>query len=93
MTINFYQSLSIKDEIGQGHIFSTLPFLKLDTTVLTQLIPEGNEVKYKEIDIKDYIDQQSTITNTLLPVTLQPGIVITQNLRHAKKWLYKLLCN
>lgn len=77
MSETFYKRLFNDADIEQGDIFSTLPFLSLDSTSITEVIADS-DLKYKQIDLNSYVQDDSE-KNIVVSAKIGPGIIITQN--------------
>jgi hypothetical protein len=75
----FYVPQANSVELGQGDIFSSLPFIEIDSPKVVELIAEGDQLVPKEIDLVNYISSQPRETNLAVKSTLQAAIIITQN--------------
>ncbi len=76
----FYTEVEEKTDLEQGDIFSSLPFLTLDSTLMNEVIPvSDSELSFREIDLKDYVETSDDSRNIVIKADIQPGIVITQN--------------
>ena len=75
----FYQRVPDANDIKQGDIFSSLPFLAINSPKITEVIAEGQEPVYKEIDLNDYVGDTKESKTLVIKSEIRPGIVITQN--------------
>jgi len=74
----FYEGVPSSTNIEQGDIFNNLPFLNLKSTTISEVIPEGNDITYKDFDLTQYVAGDE-IKNVVVAADIQPGIIITQN--------------
>ncbi len=79
--MTYYQKILESDNFSQGDIFLNLPFLKLDTTKIIQVIAEGEDFKHKESDLLDITGDTDGYVkeSVLVDAEIRPGIIITQN--------------
>ncbi|MCD6556427.1 MAG: hypothetical protein J7K64_04465 [Bacteroidales bacterium] len=76
----FYYSKNKSISLGQGDIFSYLPFFNINSSIVDVIFPGDEEPVYKETDLAEYVPSDSgVLKNVVTDVILKPGIVITQN--------------
>lgn len=78
MSEDFYKTPSTEDDLNQGDIFISLPFVQLESKIVTQMIESDNELK--DIDISSYVPDEDQKTDLVVAsIIWKPGIIISQN--------------
>ncbi|MDD2681090.1 MAG: hypothetical protein PHE20_03255 [Patescibacteria group bacterium] len=78
MSENFYKIPVTEDDLNQGDIFESIPFVQLDSKIVTQMVETENDLK--TMDISSHVPDEDQKTDLVVAsIMWKPGIVISQN--------------
>lgn len=84
MSESFYKTPAVEDDLNQGDIFISVPFVQLESKIITQMAESDNRLK--EMDISSHVPDENQKTDLIVAsIIWKPGIIISQNCDAARE--------